>query len=182
MYLVSTPLSLGQARENRFEIVLRELSCSPSLVQSAFEGLRSSGYLNYFGLQRFGRGVSQCGSHLIGQELIQSNWKNALDLMFTPLENDRNDILQAKREYSRRNYEQAQSLLPPSMYGEKQALERLMVDPKDYSGAYRRIPRNTQLICVHAFQSYIFNLGVTHRYVLFCKIFMHCHVGLFCCY
>lgn len=119
--------------------------------------------MNYFGLQRFGRGGSISGSHLIGLKLFQSNWKAATDLMFVKLPNDRSEVLEAKIAYQNGDYELALQLLPRSMYAEIQVLEKLKNDPRDFYGAYHRIPRSTQLICIHAFQSYIFNLAATHR-------------------
>jgi tRNA pseudouridine13 synthase len=161
--LVANPITLGQLSGNRFEIVLREVQSDPTTVQAACEGLKATGYVNYFGLQRFGRGGSESGSHLIGLQIFQSNWKGALDLMFKPLPADRQDVLQAKTAYQRGDYAVAKDLLPPSMYSEIQVLERLISDPRDHHGAFHSIPRSTQLICVHALQSFIFNLASTHR-------------------
>lgn len=160
---VSEPLTLGQLSGNRFEIVLREIQVDPSIVEAACEGLKSTGYINYFGLQRFGRGGSESGSHLLGQEIFLSNWKGALDLMFKPLGNDRPDVLEAKRAYQKEDYLSAKNLLPSTMYAEIQVLGKLISNPRDFFGAFHAIPRTTQLIYVHAFQSYIFNLAATHR-------------------
>ncbi len=42
----------------RFEIILRNIeAASPDVVKAAAEGLRQSGFVNYFGLQRFGSGA-----------------------------------------------------------------------------------------------------------------------------
>jgi tRNA pseudouridine13 synthase len=160
---VSDPIALGQLTGNRFEIVLREVQSDPATVQAACEGLKSTGYMNYFGLQRFGRGGSESGSHLIGLQIFQSNWKGAVDLMFKSLAADRPDVLQAKAAYQQGDYVTAKNLLLPSMYSEMKVLERLISDPRDYHGAFHAIPRSTQLICAHAFQSFIFNLAATHR-------------------
>lgn len=143
--------------------MLREIQADPSLVQAACEGLKSCGYINYFGLQRFGRGGSVSGSHLIGLEIFSSNWKGALDLMFKPLDSDRPEVLEAKNSYEKADYVSAKQFLPSTMYAEIKVLERLISDPRDYYGAFHAIPRTTQLICVHAFQSYIFNLAASHR-------------------
>ena len=161
--LVSNSITLGQLTGNRFEIVLREVQSDSATVEAACEGLKSTGYINYFGLQRFGRGGSESGSHLIGLQIFQSNWKGALDLMFNPLAADRPDVRQAKEAYQQGDYIAAKNLLPHSMYSEINVLERLISDPRDYHGAFHSIPRSTQLICAHAFQSFIFNLAATHR-------------------
>jgi tRNA pseudouridine13 synthase len=161
--LVPEPLAMGHLTGNRFEIVLREIQSDPSVVEAACEGLNSTGYVNYFGLQRFGRGGSESGSHLIGLQIFQAHWKAALDIMFQPNSADRPDILQAKSAFQKGDFSAALQLLPSSMYSEIRVCEKLRSDPHDYAGAYHSIPRSTQLICVHAFQSFIFNLATTHR-------------------
>jgi tRNA pseudouridine13 synthase len=45
---VEKPLSLGATKGNRFEVTLRALSAATAL--------RAFGFVNYFGLQRFGSG------------------------------------------------------------------------------------------------------------------------------
>ena len=42
----------------RFEIILRNIEAeSPAVVEAAAKGLRRSGFVNYYGLQRFGSGA-----------------------------------------------------------------------------------------------------------------------------
>mgnify|MGYP003387173539 CR=1 FL=1 len=63
-YSVKEPLQLGKLRGNRFEIVLREVSCEAGLVEASCRALAERGFINYYGLQRFGKGGA--GNHLIG--------------------------------------------------------------------------------------------------------------------
>jgi tRNA pseudouridine13 synthase len=54
---VEKPLSLGATKGNRFEVTLRALSgATPQQVADAATALRAFGFVNYFGLQRFGSG------------------------------------------------------------------------------------------------------------------------------
>ena len=41
----------------RFEILLRNITVSDKVVEAACEGMKTSGFINYYGLQRFGRGT-----------------------------------------------------------------------------------------------------------------------------
>lgn len=55
---VDAPLFLGAAKGNRFDIILRAASSpegAPGIVRAA-QALQASGFINYFGLQRFGSG------------------------------------------------------------------------------------------------------------------------------
>lgn len=92
------PLQLGNLRGNRFEIVLREVSCEAGLVESSCRALAERGFINYYGLQRFGKGGA--GNHLIGRALLQCDWKAANDLMFAPKAGERDEVVAMKRFYT----------------------------------------------------------------------------------
>jgi tRNA pseudouridine13 synthase len=94
---VKEPLQLGKLRGNRFEIVLREISCEADLVQSSCRALAERGFINYYGLQRFGKGGA--GNHLIGRALLQSKWKEAIDFMFAPKAGERDEVVRMKEFY-----------------------------------------------------------------------------------
>jgi tRNA pseudouridine13 synthase len=96
---VKEPLQLGKLRGNRFEIVLREVSCEAGLVESSCKALSERGFINYYGLQRFGKGGA--GNHLIGRALLQSNWKEAIDFMFTAKAGERDDVVRMKQLYAK---------------------------------------------------------------------------------
>jgi tRNA pseudouridine13 synthase len=51
-------LRLGDLQGNRFQLVLRDIPAdSAEAVVAAADGLRRSGFINYYGLQRFGTGA-----------------------------------------------------------------------------------------------------------------------------
>lgn len=78
-------LRLGQLSGNRFKILLREVpvdalagsgpadQVSESTVSRAFEAVRTGGFLNYFGLQRFG--TRQVKTHQVGAAIIARKWE-----------------------------------------------------------------------------------------------------------
>lgn len=47
-------LKIGDLFGNRFNITLRDISCDPKIVQDSFESIVKNGFINYFGIQRFG--------------------------------------------------------------------------------------------------------------------------------
>lgn len=55
---VQNPLHLGSLSGNMFDLILRNVRGSPSDVERAAESLKKSGFINYFGLQRFGHVAS----------------------------------------------------------------------------------------------------------------------------
>ena len=74
------PLFLGDSIGNKFQIVLRdvELDSQTDLKQS-IENVKLNGFLNYFGIQRFGH--SEYPSHRIGIAIIKKQYKEAIDLI-----------------------------------------------------------------------------------------------------
>lgn len=47
-------IGLGQLAGNHFKIVLRNVSSTAENLQKATDALSSDGFINYFGMQRFG--------------------------------------------------------------------------------------------------------------------------------
>ena len=91
---VKEPMKLGDLGGNRFGIVLRALDKSLDVVQASCKALQTSGFINYFGLQRFGKGGAS--SHEIGRAIFKSEWKKVLELLFMPREGDKVEIAEAK--------------------------------------------------------------------------------------
>ena len=56
---VERPLRLGQHGGNRFRIVVRGASGSAAQLDASLGALRRKGFVNYFGLQRFGESASR---------------------------------------------------------------------------------------------------------------------------
>ena len=54
---VAAPLRLGSLAGNRFTITLRDIDCDAEAALAALSALRERGFVNYFGLQRFGSNV-----------------------------------------------------------------------------------------------------------------------------
>ena len=87
------PLKLGELSGNRFDIVLREArmrdvdveaeattadaggaaAASAAQMARAVDAWAKCGFVNYFGLQRFGTGAVP--THAIGLAMLQRNWK-----------------------------------------------------------------------------------------------------------
>jgi tRNA pseudouridine13 synthase len=114
---VSQPKRLGDLRGNQFGIVLRALDCDVPAVETACTALQQSGFINYFGLLRFGSGGA--ASHLIGGALLRGEWRAAVDLLYRPREGDRDQVARGKLLYAQGDYNAARCALPPAMAGER---------------------------------------------------------------
>lgn len=59
-----TQLKLGNLKGNTFVVVLRNVDANDELIESAMSSLQNLGFINYYGLQRFGS--SKNATHAIG--------------------------------------------------------------------------------------------------------------------
>lgn len=82
---VPNGLTLGDLAGNHFTIVLRDVQgASEQELQEALESLQRDGFLNYFGMQRFG--TSSVMTHTIGCAIMKKNYEEASDLILKPRE------------------------------------------------------------------------------------------------
>ncbi|CAE8699197.1 unnamed protein product, partial [Polarella glacialis] len=91
----SDRLRLGNLRGNRFKVVLRDVPVpiavaaaaggapgsaeAKDVLGQAFDTVKETGFLNYFGLQRFG--TREIRTHTVGSAIISSRWKEAVHLI-----------------------------------------------------------------------------------------------------
>lgn len=78
------PIRLGQLKANKFDVVIRHLvynSEGVKVVEKAMESIKTKGFVNYFGLQRFGTRSIQ--THEIGLAILQTKWDQAVDLILS---------------------------------------------------------------------------------------------------
>lgn len=69
------PLKLGKLDGNRFTIALRNVTAADDLIEKAMASLRDNGYINYYGLQRFGT-IAAIPTYEIGKALLQGAYLN----------------------------------------------------------------------------------------------------------
>ena len=166
-------IKLGDLAGNRFEIGVRnvdpELSCQ--LLQPVMESFRKTGFINYFGTQRFGtQGVP---THEIGKELIKGNYSTVIDLILKPRESESMLPLKQAREVWRDEQDANKALQILRSNRKDRTIEGKLLlglsrrHKNDSIGALNEIPRHQRLLYVHALQSYIWNKVVSKRIQVF---------------
>lgn len=82
---VKEPLDVGRLWGNRFRIVLRDITCPLSEVAESANQLAATGFVNYFGDQRFGGDTTHSrGNILFGRFLLRGDWQKSLRFLLTP--------------------------------------------------------------------------------------------------
>ncbi|KAJ6682845.1 hypothetical protein OIU74_020987 [Salix koriyanagi] len=160
---VKEGLLLGKLLGNRFTVTLRGvIADSEDTIKAAADSLGRHGFINYFGLQRFGTG--SVPTHLIGAALLRGEWKTAVSMILDPREGER-DVIRNAREYYKESNDIEGTLrqLPRHLVAERAVLQCLKKCPGDYLQALKAIPRTLRMMYVHGYQSYLWNHAASER-------------------
>lgn len=160
---VKEGLLLGRLLGNRFTVTLRGvIADSEDTIKAAADSLGRHGFINYFGLQRFGTG--SVPTHLIGATLLRGEWKTAVSMILDPREGER-DVIRKAREYYKESNDIEGTLrqLPRHLVAERAVLQCLKKCPGDYLQAMKAIPRTLRMMYVHGYQSYLWNHAASER-------------------
>jgi len=132
------PLRLGLLKGNRFVITLRcgpipsqriesvllTLSCrdvvaeSPETIERAVTTVQHHGFINYYGMQRFG--TSAIPTHVLGLLLLREEWELAVDVLLGARQGENEMSMKARKVWSeKKDGTGALKILPRSNVAER---------------------------------------------------------------
>jgi tRNA pseudouridine13 synthase len=161
-------ITIGDLVGNTFRIKLRntelkgqEMAATVAQTSQELEAL--GGFPNFFGVQRFGsiRPVT----HLVGKHIVHGDFERAV-MMYIGNPNEEEDDssrLPRQRLQETMDLEAALQEFPRTLTFERMLIGWVLRNPGDWSGALRTLPPNLQMMFVHAYQSYLFNLILSER-------------------
>jgi tRNA pseudouridine13 synthase len=165
---------LGNLYGNEFRIVLRDVAVAaegkppPTLkqvqetIQSGIVRIKKAGFINYFGLQRFGTGAVR--THTIGAAILKRSWKEALELIMRKQPREKPVVAKARRLYQEGKIRDAGRVFPPYMVTEKTICKALSEHgANSYSTALASLPQQLRTLYTHAYQSFVWNQAVSAR-------------------
>jgi len=189
---VESDLRIGCLGGNRFDVVLRNVCLNSSVIISSEErvlkttqilrvaakSLKETGFINYFGMQRFGKFKD---THLVGIAALSGNFEEACDIIMRlkPHEHEKN--IDARTKWANRfvgiNMQDERSVKDAEMKAakvvagelgrfmncEQSIVNSLSRYPREYKRAFASITRPMRSMFFHAYQSFLWNKMASHR-------------------
>ncbi len=159
-------IEIGDLVGNKFTIIVRNILLEKEELEKRVNmcfGEMKNGIANYFGEQRFGgiRGIT----HLVGKEFILGNTENAVMLYLTAIdEREEEDVKIARKNLAdTKDFSRAINEFPPKYRYERIIIHHLCKYPKDFVGAFSRLPKSLTYMFTHAYQSHLFNQIINRR-------------------
>lgn len=167
-YLGKRNIQIGDLIGNSFKIRVKECDASPEKIEDTITSVISEikkmgGFPNYFGVQRFG--VIRPITHIVGESLVRGDIEGAVRRYLSdPSEYEEEDVRNARMELvSRNDWKELVKIMPDQLSFEKMMVFHLADNPDDWIGAIDVLPKNLQMMFVHAYQSYLFNMMLSKR-------------------
>ncbi|KAK6465006.1 pseudouridine synthase [Scheffersomyces coipomensis] len=175
------PLKLGDLKGNEFIITIRDIQSIQNnvdvrqVIDTCFNSLKDQGFINYFGMQRFGS--FSISTHQLGIHILREEWKEAAELILSEQELVAPASIEARRIWAETsNPSLTLKKLPHFFSAETSILKVLEKEPLDKNEEYGKnsyfksitaIPKNLRIMYGHAYQSYVWNKVASKRIELF---------------
>lgn len=157
-------IKLGAIQGNQFTVLLRDCAeTTQANLDNITTQVSQSGFINYFGLQRFG---NACDTHIVGRMILLRDYKGAVNTILRPNANHKPEVKEALQKYQDTGDAGAAHGLLTKRYErsiEGLVLEVLKDNAKNYKGALKTLHFKQQTLYAHAYQSYVWNRAVSER-------------------
>jgi tRNA pseudouridine13 synthase len=193
------PITLGQHGGNEFVITLknafvargvgcalpRQIELVEQAVEVALTQIEKHGFINYFGMQRFG--THTIGTHEVGIKILKGDFQGAVDAILhvdshtlpaptqqygkdRPGNNDDSARFQAIQAFKMHNDVQAALKLLPRRFSAEYNIIHHLGQPScanDYCNALLTVTRGLRMLYIHAYQAFIWNHATSYRWATF---------------
>ena len=159
-------IKLGSNKGNHFTVIIRNIDNDIDVemrILKVFETLSNKGFLNYYGLQRFG--TFRPNSHIIAKHILLNEHENVFNELVLNTYSSESIESQLVRNKLRKdgNMDWAYTNFPKSLNYERMMIHHLIDHEKDFKGSVQKIPSYLKKLLFSSFQSYFFNKMLTFR-------------------
>jgi tRNA pseudouridine13 synthase len=160
VYQSDKSIKIGNLNGNYFEIIIRDINqqIKPEKIKEIFSIIQNNGgFPNFFGIQRFG--IIRPITHIVGKYIIKGDFEKAvMTYIGNPIKGEDEETYNLRRNLEKtKNFSQALKTYPNHLSFEKAILNKLVVNPNDFVGSLKELPKNLLTMFVYAYQSYLFN-------------------------
>jgi tRNA pseudouridine13 synthase len=101
----------------------------PATLDLAMESIKTKGFINYYGMQRFG--TSHIPTHAVGLAILQQDWALAVDLLLRPRPGEHADAEQGRQHWKNLgDADAALAAMPRRCVAERSLLEFFKAEGK----------------------------------------------------
>ena len=167
-------ISIGDLVGNQFQAVIRNLQRSLSIQQwgNFRKEAESTGFLNFYGLQRFG--TKRPILHLVGKHILREEYLDAVNVYIgstSKLENEKITLL--RQLYNEKNSSSRLFDQFPSSYSFERMMLRGLKKKKSPERILKTLPKYFSRLALSAYQAFIFNKILQHIYENYDAIHPH---------
>ncbi len=166
IYSSEKPIKIGDLYGNKFKIIVRYIDkkITSKRIQNITLYLeKHGGFPNFYGVQRFG--IIRPITHIVGKHIINGDFEKAvMTYIANPIDGENKDTYQLRAEVEKtHDFSNALKSYPDYLNFEKALLNKLVINPKDFIGALKELPKNLLTLFINAYQSYLFNQILSER-------------------
>ena len=160
------PVKIGNLIGNSFDININNLAQdvnSKELKDVVSKINKYGGFPNFYGIQRFG--IIRPITHVVGKYIVKGDFEKAvMTYIGNPIKGEDEESYELRKNLEKtHDYAQALKTYPNNLNFEKAILNKLVVNPKDYVGGLKQLPKNLLTMFIYAYQSYLFNKILSER-------------------
>ena len=171
-------LRLGQLKGNQFCVCFRFIEGLKDIkndLDLITKSLNDKGFVNYFGMQRFG--IGNIPTHIIGKCVIKKMWKEAFiniistDKMMEAMKQaglETRDLYKEIFDLEDKNKQMSiisdiLLILPKFSTESKLLINYKKTGKNSFQSSFKSLSKQLQILYPHSYQSYIWNLTVSYR-------------------